>query len=131
MCLKPSEHRVKIVKNKTCRQNPNEFYIHYHVLQSPTISKGRTLKSSEVSIIFFPCKFHYSNNTPPLQVPHKLVGRRAGDVASCYSDPALAKTELNWVAQRGMSFHFHFHFHYDSLAVKAIKLYFNRYNYWF
>ncbi|XP_063693795.1 UDP-glucose 4-epimerase-like isoform X3 [Bolinopsis microptera] len=36
------------------------------------------------------------------EVPYKLVGRRAGDVASCYSDPALAKTELNWVAERGL-----------------------------
>ena len=38
------------------------------------------------------------------QVPHKIVGRRAGDVASCYSDPGLAKTELGWVAERGSIF---------------------------
>ncbi|KAL5247365.1 hypothetical protein ACHWQZ_G019289 [Mnemiopsis leidyi] len=36
------------------------------------------------------------------EVPHKIVGRRAGDVASCYSDPSLAKTELGWVAERGL-----------------------------
>lgn len=35
-------------------------------------------------------------------VPYNLVGRRAGDVASCYADPALAKQELNWTAQLGI-----------------------------
>lgn len=34
------------------------------------------------------------------KVPYKIVGRRAGDIASCYADPALAEQELNWRAQR-------------------------------
>ena len=32
------------------------------------------------------------------QVAYKLVERRLGDVASCYSDPTKAKEELGWAA---------------------------------
>ncbi|MBL4623052.1 MAG: UDP-glucose 4-epimerase GalE [Immundisolibacteraceae bacterium] len=31
-------------------------------------------------------------------VPYQVVGRRAGDIAACYADPALAATELDWQA---------------------------------
>lgn len=31
-------------------------------------------------------------------VPYQIVGRRAGDVAACYADPALAAEELHWQA---------------------------------
>ena len=33
-------------------------------------------------------------------VPYRIVPRRAGDVAACYADPALAKSLLGWTAQR-------------------------------
>jgi len=33
-------------------------------------------------------------------VKYRLVARRAGDVATCYADPTLAKTLLNWHATR-------------------------------
>ena len=36
------------------------------------------------------------------KIPYKVVGRRAGDIASCYADPSLAKKELNWSADRGI-----------------------------
>jgi len=36
------------------------------------------------------------------KIPYKFVERRAGDIASCYADPALAKRELNWSADRGI-----------------------------
>jgi UDP-glucose 4-epimerase len=36
------------------------------------------------------------------KISHKIVGRRAGDIASCYADPSLAKRELNWSADRGI-----------------------------
>lgn len=36
------------------------------------------------------------------EIPYKIVGRRPGDVASCYADPSLAKKELGWSAQRGI-----------------------------
>ena len=32
-------------------------------------------------------------------VPYKIVGRRAGDVAECYSNPAKAKELLGWTAE--------------------------------
>ncbi len=33
-------------------------------------------------------------------VSYRIVGRRAGDIASCYADPGLAARELGWHAQR-------------------------------
>jgi UDP-glucose 4-epimerase len=33
-------------------------------------------------------------------VPYRVVDRRPGDIASCYADPAKAKSELGWVAKR-------------------------------
>ncbi len=37
-----------------------------------------------------------------VDVPYKIVERRAGDVATCYSDPKKAKELLNWEAQFGV-----------------------------
>ncbi|MEA2109416.1 MAG: UDP-glucose 4-epimerase GalE [Pseudomonadota bacterium] len=36
------------------------------------------------------------------KVPYEIVGRRAGDIATCYADPSLARNELGWTAQRGI-----------------------------
>ena len=35
-------------------------------------------------------------------VPYAIVPRRAGDIAACYADPALAKKLLGWQATRGI-----------------------------
>ncbi|MDG1873901.1 MAG: UDP-glucose 4-epimerase GalE [Mariniblastus sp.] len=35
-------------------------------------------------------------------IAYEIVGRRAGDIAACYADPSLAKSELGWVAERGL-----------------------------
>jgi UDP-glucose 4-epimerase len=35
-------------------------------------------------------------------IPYQVVGRRAGDIAQCYADPALARTLLGWQATRGI-----------------------------
>lgn len=35
-------------------------------------------------------------------VPFQIVGRRAGDIAACYADAALARKELGWVATKGL-----------------------------
>jgi len=35
-------------------------------------------------------------------VPYKFAPRRAGDIAQCWADPALAARELGWKAQRGL-----------------------------
>ena len=36
------------------------------------------------------------------KVPYKIVGRRPGDIAECYANPALARQELGWVATHGL-----------------------------
>jgi len=35
-------------------------------------------------------------------VPYRIVGRRPGDIAQCYADPALARKILGWQAQLGI-----------------------------
>ena len=37
-----------------------------------------------------------------IKIPYKVVGRRPGDIASCYADPSKAKSELCWSAERGI-----------------------------
>jgi UDP-glucose 4-epimerase len=34
------------------------------------------------------------------KVPYRVVGRRPGDIASCYADPTKAEKELSWKAAR-------------------------------
>lgn len=36
------------------------------------------------------------------EVPYKIAPRRAGDIATCYSDPTKAKNELGWTAEMGI-----------------------------
>ncbi len=36
------------------------------------------------------------------KVAYEIVARRAGDIATCYADPALAKKLLNWQAEYGV-----------------------------
>lgn len=36
------------------------------------------------------------------QVPYQIVGRRTGDIAECWADPALAKEMLLWSANRSL-----------------------------
>lgn len=35
-----------------------------------------------------------------VEVPYKIVSRRAGDIATCYSDPSKAKKELGFIATK-------------------------------
>lgn len=37
------------------------------------------------------------------KIKYELVGRREGDIAECYADASLAKTELNWTATRDIN----------------------------
>ncbi len=37
-----------------------------------------------------------------VKIPYKIKERRAGDIATCYSDASKAKEELGWVAERGI-----------------------------
>ena len=36
------------------------------------------------------------------EIPYVIDGRRAGDIATCYSSPEKAEKELNWRAERGI-----------------------------
>lgn len=36
------------------------------------------------------------------EVPYEIVDRRPGDIAVCYADPALAKNELGWIAEKSI-----------------------------
>jgi UDP-glucose 4-epimerase len=36
-------------------------------------------------------------------IPFKICARRAGDIASCYANPAQALLKLNWRAERGLA----------------------------
>lgn len=36
------------------------------------------------------------------EIPYAIKPRRPGDIATCYADPALAKKELGWEAERGL-----------------------------
>ena len=44
--------------------------------------------------------FQDVNNTP---VPHKIVERRPGDIATCYADPAKSRELLGWTAEKNLS----------------------------
>ena len=35
-------------------------------------------------------------------IPYRVTARRAGDIATCYADPALAAEKLGWRAERGI-----------------------------
>lgn len=37
-----------------------------------------------------------------VKIPYQIKERRAGDIATCYSDATKAKEELGWVAERGI-----------------------------
>jgi len=36
------------------------------------------------------------------KVPYKIVGRRAGDIATCYAETKKAKEELGWIAEKSL-----------------------------
>ena len=37
-----------------------------------------------------------------LSIPYKIIGRRPGDIAACYANPAHAKEVLNWETELGI-----------------------------
>ncbi len=37
------------------------------------------------------------------KIAYEIVGRRAGDIATCYADPSTAAQKLDWQAKRGIS----------------------------
>lgn len=51
------------------------------------------------SVLQMVASFEAASGRP---VPYRIAPRRPGDVASCYADPARARRELGWQAQRGI-----------------------------
>ena len=51
------------------------------------------------SVLDMVLAFEHASGRP---VPYRVAPRRAGDIASCYADPAQAMTLLGWQAQRGL-----------------------------
>ena len=45
---------------------------------------------------------HAFEKASGVKINYKIAPRRPGDIATCYSDPAKAKAELGWVAERGL-----------------------------
>ena len=42
------------------------------------------------------------SRTAEREIPYEIVDRRPGDVAASYADPALAREEIGWKAERGL-----------------------------
>lgn len=45
---------------------------------------------------------HYFEEACGRKIPYQITGRRPGDIAICYADPAKAREELGWTAVRDM-----------------------------
>jgi UDP-glucose 4-epimerase len=45
---------------------------------------------------------HAFENASDKKIPYKIIERRSGDIAVCFADPALAKKELGWTAEKGI-----------------------------
>ena len=71
--------------NKTCKETGVNIY---------NLGTGRGYSVLEVVNAF--------EKASGVKVPYKIVDRRPGDLATCYSDPTKAKEELNWVAEKGI-----------------------------
>lgn len=42
---------------------------------------------------------HAFENVTNIHIPYEIVGRRPGDIATCYADPSKARKQLGWVAK--------------------------------
>lgn len=64
---------------------------------TPYIAQAAAGQRAELSVIDMIQAFEKASGR---QVPYKVVARRAGDVAACYSAPQKASEALNWRATR-------------------------------
>ena len=64
--------------------------------RSLTVNLGTGRGSSVLELVR---AFERASGRP---VPYEVVGRRAGDVAACYADPALATQTIGWKATRDL-----------------------------
>jgi len=55
------------------------------------------------------------------EIPYKMAPRRAGDAATCYSDPSFAKEELGWTAKLNLDDMCQSMWHFTELNPKGIR----------
>lgn len=84
-------HVVDLAKGhiKALEKSPQLEGIHYYNL-------GTGVGYSVLDLV------HAFEKVNGVNVPYKVVGRRAGDIASCYADSSLAYKELGWKAELGI-----------------------------
>ena len=87
-------------------------YIHVQDLAAGHVAALRTLLAQEksftvnlgtgrgISVLELVRAFEHASGKP---VPYRIAPRRAGDVAQCYADPALAQRLLGWRAQHTLA----------------------------
>ncbi len=69
------------------------------VFEGPGVSYYNLGTGTGYSVLDLITTFEKVNN---VKVKYKIVGRRAGDIASCYADPTKAFKELGWKAEYGI-----------------------------
>ena len=82
-------HVVDLAKGHLCAIKHAKSGIHYYNL-------GTGVGYSVLDLVK---SFEKING---VKVPYKIVGRRDGDIASCYADPTKAYKELGWKAELGI-----------------------------
>jgi len=69
------------------------------IAQDSGISTYNLGTGNGYSVLDMVTAFEQASGQP---VPYRIVPRRAGDIAACWADPALARKELNWQAKRDL-----------------------------
>lgn len=59
------------------------------------------------------------------EIAYELTARRAGDIAKCYADPTLAKTELGWEAKFGIDEMCHDSWNWQKMNPDGYNIYMN------
>lgn len=76
---------------------------HLKALERITVDKGVSVwnlgTGRGCSVLEMIHAFEIASGRP---VPYRIVPRRAGDIAECWSDPSRAERELGWKAERGL-----------------------------
>ena len=71
-----------------------------HVRRKPGLYTINLGTGNGVSVLEMVRAFERASGRP---VPYEIVGRRPGDIATCWADPGLARELLQWKASRGLA----------------------------
>ena len=67
--------------------------------QSPGVAVYNLGTGRGYSVLEMVAAFERASGRP---IPYEIVARRAGDIATCYADPTLAREEMGWQAELGI-----------------------------